>query len=80
MENKELIPDNGRRVFKSLNFNPGKTKYDDVTALNALKSGNEDAFTRIYNKYHQKLCIYTERIIMSVDAAEEAIRYLNLLK
>lgn len=47
---------------------------DDIKLIEALKSGNPEAFRHLVNTYHKKMCAYAFTLCHSEDQAEDIVQ------
>ena len=72
MEHEEPNTASEHRVFKPTNLNSKKSNYTNETALEALKSGDREAFGWIYCKFYLQLCFHAETMIECDETSKEA--------
>lgn len=51
-----------------------KEKENELLLIRAFKEGNEQAFKKLFDKYHQKLYAYLFRLLDSKDDAEDIVQ------
>lgn len=51
-----------------------KEKENELLLIQAFKEGNEKAFKKLFDKYHQKLYAYLFRLLDSKDDAEDIVQ------
>lgn len=51
-----------------------KEKENELLLIKAFKEGNEQAFKKLFDKYHQKLYAYLFRLLDSKDDAEDIVQ------
>ncbi len=52
------------------------SSYTDKQLIQSLRNGDEDAFTEIYERYWDKLLVYTMRVIRQQPEAEDIVQEL----
>ncbi len=53
-------------------------RYKEISLLEKVKKGNQEAFKEIFNIYYSRLCLYVEKLVNRKDIAEEIVQTIFL--